>query len=297
MKEIHFEYKQEILEGAVGIETIITNLVTVLEELRKSINSQNSLNIMKEELIALQEASNKVSDKSDHKSVDQDYAVELSLELHIILEKVQKLTQEMMLMSKDLTSTGEKAEELSNLLVNCKKIGSSLNSHILIQDRTKTPPSSPEFKGKAMQEAVAAQDPILSFVSHIVTSTAEVLDNDSPHDDIIDLVETSQFKENIQSTTPQEDYPALEKIGGSEEENKGIFRSIKQKVSSAFSKSEDVELVEEPEIQPPSEESKENNDPPPSGFLSSIKQRVGGFFYSQPKSEDEQEVEEQIESK
>ena len=35
-KEIHFEYKQEILEGVVGIESIINNLVSVLEELRKS---------------------------------------------------------------------------------------------------------------------------------------------------------------------------------------------------------------------------------------------------------------------
>ena len=135
----------------------------------------------------------------------------------------------------------------------------------------------------------------MSFVSHIVTSSAEVSDSDPSH------LET-QLAENTQSTSPKEDYPALEKIDIEEDEKKGIFRSIKQKVSSAFSKSEDVDLVEVTEVLSASPDIKENDEtptppPPSSGFLSSIKQRVGGFFYSQPKSEDEQEVEEDIESK
>ena len=282
-KEIHFEYKQEILEGVVGIESIINNLVMVLEELRKSITSQNSLNIMKSELETLKEASNKVSDKTDVKHIDQENAIELSNELQLIIGKVQILTLDLMRLNDEMTSTSVKEEELSNLLLNCKKIGSSLDSHITIQDRTKTPPSSPVLKEETTNKI---SEPIASLVAHVVSSESSF--------------HAEQNQESID--LDEEKFPSIEGIDSqelddsSQDEKKGLFSSIKQKVANAFTKEQEpVEKIEpvEPEQTKPNS-SLERKD---SGFMSSIKMRVGGFFSSYPesKSDDDQEVEEDIE--
>jgi len=171
-------------------------------------------------------------------------------------------------------------EELTNLLLNCKKIGSSLNSHILVQDRTKTPPSSPVLKEE--KESGVHQDPIMSFVSHIVTTT-------EPVKDVLDDMEAAKDIDKeieIKSSDEKDD----------DNEKKGIFKSIKKKMSDAFSNESSegkVSTVKQVEC----EDNKDENSQS-SGFLSSIKSRVGGFFSTQAenKSDDEVEVEEIIES-
>lgn len=268
------------MEGAVGIESIISNLVSVLEELGKSIKSQNSLNVIKQELISLQEASSKVSDKTDQNHIDHKHAMELSNELQLIIGKVQLLALDMMKLNEGWTSS-VKEEELSNLLLNCKKIGSSLDSHIRIQDRTKTPPSSPVLKDEKEME----------FVTSIVTTSGKDLKELGANDN---LTKDKEVK-NVQDVNVHDSSLNNTERGEKDDSKKGIFGSL-MNVSRQFSKTDDLENQEDTISLKSSEEAKEEES---SGFLSSIKQRFGGFFYSQsePKSDDGQEVEEVIESK
>ena len=211
-------------------------IVMVLEELRKSITSQNSLNIMKSELETLKEASNKVSDKTDVKHIDQENAIELSNELQLIIGKVQILTLDLMRLNDEMTSTSVKEEELSNLLLNCKKIGSSLDSHITIQDRTKTPPSSPVLKDEATNKV---SEPIASLVAHVVSSESSL--HAEQNQESIDLDEEK---------TPSIEGIDSQDLDSSQDEKKGLFSSIKQKVANAFTKEQEpVEKIEpvEPE--------------------------------------------------
>merc|ERR1711915_1056605 len=291
-KEIHFEYKQEILEGAVGIEAIINNLVSLLAVLSKSIDSKNTLSKMKEDLNTLKEASDKVSEQTDQKHIGLNQAVELSNDLQLVIGKVQILTLDMMKINDDLTSSGVKEEELTNLLLNCKKIGSSLNSHILVQDRTKTPPSSPVLAEITQAQEAPVSDPILSLVSHIVT-TAETISTksgdecfiDSSREETVTKVDTIIAKSDESKEEKQED----------KTEKKGMFDSLKQKVSSKFSKSEEDIGLKTSETTKAAEPKEELPQSAGAGFLSNIKQKVGGFFSSQSDIKtDDEEIEEDI---
>jgi len=156
----------------------------------------------------------------------------------------------------------------------------------LVQDRTKTPPSSPVLKEE--KEFTVHSDPIMSLVSHIVTSKetsdSEVVEDigvivDDP--EVAPCPEGSKVNVSKDSKTP-DDQESMEIVSLSKEEN------LKLK---------DKEVAESKDVPKKTTEDTQENQKESTGFLTSIKQKIGGFFSYQAdtKSEDEQEVEEVIE--
>jgi hypothetical protein len=244
-------------------------------------------------------------------------------------------------------------EELLNLLSHCKKISNSINSHILIQDRIKTPPSSPMISDdiiihdntketECLSTAFGRQQPdmnenqdhsennnaqkkLLTPKSNISTYNASgtaginevnssfVLPENSSFDDQSwEYLADSKLQtipislaENDQSTNLSfaEAEPMLEACGGSQMINTemleigdqlasdildedlksnaktiGILGTIKGKISNVFSRPEESVQIETDSLtqNEPAEEVKNE-----IGIIASIKNRVGGFFYSQ----------------
>lgn len=174
-KGVDFEYKQDILEGTVGIESIISNLMEVLDELAKSIKCQKHIILLREELTILQQESFLITEKANKESIIQEKAVQLSSEIYSIIKRVENAVLQTMKLKEEVDASFC-LEELMSLLSNCKKINSRMNSHILIQDRMKTPPSSPIMSDNSASTSNGSYEhleaPKLTFQSNVKVDTA-----------------------------------------------------------------------------------------------------------------------------
>ena len=193
-REIHFEYKQEILNEVIGLDSIITNLMTKLEIVCKTQKCTDSLKQIKINLQMLKECSQRLSSKTDDE-VDDETAVEITNEIENMIQEVQKATNNIIELS-DKKSDSVK-EELTSLLVDLKKIGSSLSSHILVQDRVKTPPSSP-----SLDQQEESDLPVMVVESAITPPS-------SPANEQIESVERSGL-ENVEELSEQESVATID---------------------------------------------------------------------------------------
>ena len=200
---IDFEYKQEILEGTIVIESIIKHLMEILNELGKSIGSQQNIKLLKDELTKLQQESALLSSKANKEIIIQDKAILLNSEIQIIIQRVENSVLQTMKLKEEVDESISQ-EELMKLLSNCKKISSSINSHILIQDRTKTPPSSPMISD---DKAVASASVTKNIICKEAEEELELESTDMPN--LLSTVEIpSQCKRDIDSDfTHIEDLP------------------------------------------------------------------------------------------
>ena len=360
-KGVEFEHKQEILEGTVGIQSIISNLVDVLDELGKSILCQKNISQLKEELTLLQKKCLLTSEKAYKEVIIQDQAVQLSSEIYVIIQGVEDIVLKTMKLKEEVDESISQ-EELMSLLCECKKISSSINSHILMQDRMKTPPSSPimsdNHESNINKEIENAQHytGASENVDEVQTSEDLLIQEELPNKTELSSSEMNQEDEHFQADEQvyesSQDYPTEEEQGqtitfsktdelveekfsaeslksssenispvevlefsGSDinecvqvvdisdqlavdimeedtkgnEKSVGILSTIKGKLSNVFSKSEESVQIDEldPTEIPLAQDLEVEDSKSETGFIASIKNRVGGFFYSQQDSKSE----------
>merc|ERR1712013_616677 len=142
-KVLNEDYKQQILEGTEGIETIINNLFVVLGELSKSVGCQKSITDIKDELDSFKQASAKISKEVATLEQIEDQTSDAGESLSLVVRDVK----ESILKSKNV-SAGEKsstvdAKEFDKLLINCQELLMDLES-ITGKQKSQTPPSTPE---------------------------------------------------------------------------------------------------------------------------------------------------------
>eukprot|EP00092_Neocalanus_flemingeri_P034126 GFUD01037109.1.p1 GENE.GFUD01037109.1~~GFUD01037109.1.p1 ORF type:complete len:1137 (-),score=282.32 GFUD01037109.1:1104-4514(-) len=160
-KVLNKDYKQQILEGTVGIETIINNLFVVLGELSKSVGCQKSITDIKDDLESFKQASTKISKEMDTEAVSTDKASKIGDNLSVIVTDVKLSVQQSKTLSEEQNVSSVNTEEFDKLFINCQKILKDLESLTRTQEKTRTPPSTPEEFHDA-KEAISAS---ASFVA------------------------------------------------------------------------------------------------------------------------------------
>merc|ERR1711892_1308542 len=192
-KVLNQDYRQQILEGTAGIETIINNLFVVLGELSKSVGCQKSITDIRNELESFKQASTKISNKLDSDELTENNAGEnLS---SIVREVKESITKSKNVNAEEKASTVD-AKEFDKLLINCQELLMDLKSITGKQEKTQTPPSTPEEFHDA-KEAISAS---ASFASKKdVERNADNAGNDDPK--VIDDVDGS----SLTKSKPTED--------------------------------------------------------------------------------------------
>merc|ERR1712106_401262 len=192
-KVLNQDYKQQILEGTEGIETIINNLFVVLGELSKSVGCQKSITDIRKELESFKRASTKISNELDSDELTENNAGEnLS---SIVREVKESITKSKNVNAEEKASTVN-AKEFDKLLINCQELLMDLESITGKQEKTQTPPSTPEEFHDA-KEAISAS---ASFASKKdVEKNADNAGNDDPK--VIDDVDGS----SLTKSKPAED--------------------------------------------------------------------------------------------
>jgi hypothetical protein len=200
-KGVDFEYKQDILEGTAGIESVTSNLMEVFAEMGKSIGCQKNICQLREQLIILQQESSLISAAACNESIQQERAVQLSSEIYSVIQKIENILLATMKLKEEVDASISQAE-LMSLLCTCKKISDRINSHILIQDRMKTPPSSPVmFKNDA--ETCNSKNSDLKPDTEVenISQLEEVLTNTAMHQENI-----NQETENLSDIGAGQDF-------------------------------------------------------------------------------------------
>merc|ERR1712106_1103554 len=192
-KVLNQDYKQQILEGTEGIETIINNLFVVLGELSKSVGCQKSITDIRNELESFKQASTKISNELDSDELTENNAGEnLS---SIVREVKESITKSKNVNAEEKASTVN-AKEFDKLLINCQELLMDLESITGKQEKTQTPPSTPEEFHDA-KEAISAS---ASFASKKdVERNADNAGNDDPK--VVDDVDGS----SLTKSKPTED--------------------------------------------------------------------------------------------
>merc|ERR1712106_1258376 len=190
-KVLNQDYRQQILEGTEGIETIINNLFVVLGELSKSVGCQKSITDIRKELESFKQASTKIS-----KDLDSEKSIDAGENLSSIVREVKEsITKSKTVNAEEKASTVD-AKEFDKLLINCQELLMDLESITGKQDKTQTPPSTPEEFHDA-KEAISAS---ASFASKKdVEKNADNAGNDDPK--VIDDVDGS----SLTKSKPTED--------------------------------------------------------------------------------------------
>jgi len=153
-KVLNQGYKQQILEGTKGIETIINNLFVVLGELSKSVGCQKSITDIKNELESFKQASTKITKEMDS-GVSEDKATEIGKNLSTLLFDVKQSVLESKKLREKHKSSSVQDEEFDKLLINCQEILMDLESITKKEEKSRTPPSTPEEFHDA-KEAISA---------------------------------------------------------------------------------------------------------------------------------------------
>merc|ERR1711892_61722 len=195
-KVLNQDYRQQILEGTEGIETIINNLFVVLGELSKSVGCQKSITDIKKELESFKQASTKISKDLDSDKSTENKTNDAGENLSSIVREVKEsITKSKNFNAEEKASTVD-AKEFDKLLINCQELLMDLESITGKQDKTQTPPSTPEEFHDA-KEAISAS---ASFASKKdVEKNADNAGNDDPN--VIDDVDGS----SLTKSKPTED--------------------------------------------------------------------------------------------
>merc|ERR1712106_873135 len=192
-KVLNQDYRQQILEGTEGIETIINNLFVVLGELSKSVGCQKSITDIRKELESFKQASTKIS-----KDLDSEKSIDAGENLSSIVREVKEsITKSKNVNAEEKASTVD-AKEFDKLLINCQELLMDLKSITGKQEKTQTPPSTPEEFHDA-KEAISAS---ASFASKKdVETNADNAGNDDPK--VIDDVDGSSLTKSKKTEDAQ----------------------------------------------------------------------------------------------
>merc|ERR1711892_105731 len=195
-KVLNQDYRQQILEGTAGIETIINNLFVVLGELSKSVGCQKSITDIRNELESFKQASTKISKDLDSDKLTENKTNDAGENLSSIVREVKEsITKSKNVNAEEKVSTVD-AKEFDKLLINCQELLMDLKSITGKQEKTQTPPSTPEEFHDA-KEAISAS---ASFASKKdVEKNADNAGNDDPN--VIDDVDGS----SLTKSKPTED--------------------------------------------------------------------------------------------
>merc|ERR1711892_1011218 len=154
-KVLNQDYKQQILEGTEGIETIINNLFVVLGELSKSVGCQKSITDIKNELESFKQASKRISKEVDTETLSEDQVSQIGESLSSIVMDVKHSVDKSRNIREEQKSSPVDKEEFDNILINCQELLMDLESVFKKQAKTQTPPSTPEEFHDA-KEAISA---------------------------------------------------------------------------------------------------------------------------------------------
>jgi hypothetical protein len=154
-KVLNQDYKQQILEGTEGIETIINNLFVVLGELSKSVGCQKSITDIRNELESLKQASSKISKEMDTAKLSEDKAHGIGENLSSIVKEVKESVQKSKNVRAEEKSSSVDVKEFDKLLINCQELLMDLESITNKEEKSQTPPSTPEEFHDA-KEAISA---------------------------------------------------------------------------------------------------------------------------------------------
>merc|ERR1711892_931673 len=154
-KVLNQDYRQQILEGTEGIETIINNLFVVLGELSKSVGCQKSITDIKKELESFKQASTKISKEVDTETLSEDQVSQIGENLSSIVIDVKHSVDKSRNIREEQKSSPVDKEEFDNILINCQELLMDLESVFKKQAKTQTPPSTPEEFHDA-KEAISA---------------------------------------------------------------------------------------------------------------------------------------------
>ena len=171
-------FRSQLIDGSEGIQTIINNLLTLLDQLSKSVGSQQSIRCMKDELQQFQKDSQKITDDADSDCLSEEKASKLNNNLTSVITDVKNYIQE----SKDL-STKSKAssvspQEFDELLQNCQGLLSSFDSFEK-DDQTHLESSPEEFL--SANEAMSAST---SFTNQDVEEQKIIVSKEVSHPEI-----------------------------------------------------------------------------------------------------------------
>merc|ERR1712106_342573 len=127
-KVLNQDYRQQILEGTEGIETIINNLFVVLGELSKSVGCQKSITDIKKELESFKQASTKISKDLDSDKSTENKTNDAGENLSSIVREVKEsITKSKNVNAEEKVSTVD-AKEFDKLLINCQELLMDLES-------------------------------------------------------------------------------------------------------------------------------------------------------------------------
>jgi len=154
-KVLNNEYKQQLLEGSEGIETIISSFFVILGELSKSVGCEKSIAEIKNELESFKEASSKISAEINQGDVTEEEAYIMGEKLNDIGKDVRESVRKGKNVRDNEKPKDVDSKIFEDLLMNCQELISDLESLNKSDGKPNTPPSTPEEFHDA-KEAISA---------------------------------------------------------------------------------------------------------------------------------------------
>jgi len=154
-KVLNNEYKQQLLEGSEGIETIISSFFVILGELSKSVGCEKSIAEIKNELESFKEASSKISAEIIQGDVSEEKAYIMGEKLNDIGKDVRESVRKGKNVRDNEKLKDVDSKIFEDLLMNCQELISDLESLNKSDGKPNTPPSTPEEFHDA-KEAISA---------------------------------------------------------------------------------------------------------------------------------------------
>ena len=136
------EIKGKIVEGSEGIKVIISNLLSLLEELSKSVSSQQSISCMKNELIHYSTESIKIMDDAQTDCLSEEKAVKITKNLCTVVGDVKNYIKESKELSEESKTCSISSQEFDKLLSECQELLASIEK--FMRDSPTAVESSPE---------------------------------------------------------------------------------------------------------------------------------------------------------
>ena len=195
------ELKIKIVSGSEGIKMIISNLLSLLEELSQSVSCQQSIVCMKNELVHYEKESAKIMDDAETDCLSEEKAVKITESLTTVVVDVKNYISESKELSEESQSSSISSQEFDKLLSDCQDLLTSLET--FMKDSTTHTASSPE-------EFLSAKDVLsasTSFNDRKDEEELESIDEETEKDksdgssEKVDLVEKMSPKTETEGET------------------------------------------------------------------------------------------------
>ena len=183
------------MEGSDGIQEIISSLLTLLEQLSKSVGSQQSISCMRDELQHYREESIKIlEDAADTDCLSEEKASKINDNLTTVVADVKSYIQESKELLEESKSDEVSPQQFDKLLIGCQELLDSLEAGKVTQE------STPE-------EFLSAKDVMSASMSTSFTEQRQDTDQETRTDLTDIIVEEEQEQptiegEDLNSTRP-----------------------------------------------------------------------------------------------